>query len=459
MIPEKTCKTGPVSFFEFKTLMGSLGPFESKPHLAVAVSGGSDSLALTLLSKVWADNCGGSVTALSIDHGLRDDSTRELDQLAQWLSMRNIEHIVLRWTGIKPQTGIQKAARDERYRLLENWCRDSGVLHLLLGHNKEDQAETFLLRLNHKSGLDGLAGMASIVEKAHARLLRPLLSISKFRLQETLSIASQSWLEDPSNKNYKFERVRIRSLLPALEKVGLNSDTIADISLRIAEKRIDIETKTSQLLATSCSIFPEGYALLDGQSFFSTRDEISSRALSRILLCIGGTEYAPATSKLLSLYQKMKAAFNGMSPFWKGATLGRCRLMPAKGSKAMSFLVCREQRFLPAAIPVFPNMKCNWDNRFRISFKGINKETRRTKLQSLGHEGLLSLKATTSILDFGLPEPVVITLPSLVDDDGVITVPHLNFFRLSSSKNCIYFSKADFCPTHTLSGKGFIVAK
>ena len=192
MVPDMN--TEPFKNTEMIRLMAAVGPFEGQPHVAVAVSGGADSMALTLLADDWARKMGGRVTALSIDHGLRPAAADETRQVGVWLAARNIEHHVLTWDGEKPQTGLQASARAARYDLLAQWCRHARVLHLLLAHHLEDQAETFLLRLNRDSGIDGLAAMAAVVEKADMRVLRPLLGVPKARLRATLQSRSQPWV-------------------------------------------------------------------------------------------------------------------------------------------------------------------------------------------------------------------------------------------------------------------------
>ncbi|HLU65659.1 MAG TPA: tRNA lysidine(34) synthetase TilS, partial [Kofleriaceae bacterium] len=180
-------------------MIEALGPFERRPRLAVAVSGGPDSLCLCLLAHGWAKARGGEVSALTVDHGLRPTSADEARQVAAWLGPRGIDHHVLRWTGAKPATAIQEAAREARYRLLGDWCRAAGVLHLLLAHHLDDQAETVAFRRARGSGPEGLAGMPAVRELAGLRLLRPLLGVPKARLVATLEAAGQAWLEDPSN--------------------------------------------------------------------------------------------------------------------------------------------------------------------------------------------------------------------------------------------------------------------
>ncbi len=144
----------------FDALMAPLGPFEPAPRIAIAVSGGPDSLALCLLADRWARARGGVAFGLTVDHGLRPESGAEAAQVRRWLAARGMAHRTLRWKGAHPLSAIQEQARAARLALLTGWCRRAGVLHLLLGHQREDQAETALQRLVRGSGIDGLAAMA-----------------------------------------------------------------------------------------------------------------------------------------------------------------------------------------------------------------------------------------------------------------------------------------------------------
>ena len=146
----------PLGSREFASLFGALGPFEARPHLAVACSGGADSMALALLLHDWARSAGGSLTALTVDHRLRPESAAEAGRVAEWMRARGIAHEVL----VRPDTpltgNLQAEARRIRYALMSEWCRRRGVLHLALAHHLEDQAETLLLRLARGSGVDGV---------------------------------------------------------------------------------------------------------------------------------------------------------------------------------------------------------------------------------------------------------------------------------------------------------------
>ncbi len=123
----------------FDALMEGLGPFEDRPHIAIAVSGGADSMCLALLAGPWAERRGGRAVALTVDHGLRPEAREEALQVGSWMKGQGFEHQVLKWTGPKPTSGVQAHARRGRYQLLSSWCRQKGFLHLMLGHTQDDQ--------------------------------------------------------------------------------------------------------------------------------------------------------------------------------------------------------------------------------------------------------------------------------------------------------------------------------
>ncbi len=238
----------PLSPERFAGLMARLGPFERAPHLAVAVSGGPDSLALTLLLAEWAHNRNGRVDALTVDHRLRAESTAEAEQVGRWLApLPGVTHRILPWTGPKPDSGIQAAARAARYWLLSAYCRDHAILHLCVAHHRDDQAETHRLRAGHGSGTLGLAGMSAVRPLDGVRLLRPLLSVAKPELLALLAAREQSWISDPSNSNPAFERVRLRATadtetaahdIAALHRLGLERQRLESAAASILAERL-----------------------------------------------------------------------------------------------------------------------------------------------------------------------------------------------------------------------------
>lgn len=195
----------------FAADLGRLAPKGAR--LGVAVSGGPDSLALLLLACAARP---GNVEAATVDHKLRPGSAKEAKMVAEVCKALEIPHATLdaAWKR-KPQTGIQERARAERYRLLGGWLTDRGLDDLLTAHHLDDQAETFLMRLNRGAGARGLAGMRPLapVPGGHARLLRPLLGWRRSELSKICEDAGLAPSEDPSNSDEQFERVRVRKAL------------------------------------------------------------------------------------------------------------------------------------------------------------------------------------------------------------------------------------------------------
>ncbi len=197
---------------EFAAAMAGLGPFEPRPRIAAAVSGGADSMALALLADGWAKARGGALLALSVDHGLRAESADEAAATVARLGARGIATRLLRLEGLAHGNAMAERARDARFAVLTRACASVGILHLLLGHHAGDQAETVLMRALGGSGPAGMAGMLPLVETASIRILRPLLGISPARLRATVVTAGLAWVEDPSNADRRALRPRLRML-------------------------------------------------------------------------------------------------------------------------------------------------------------------------------------------------------------------------------------------------------
>ena len=236
--------------------MESLGPFESRPEIAVAVSGGSDSLCLAILSNRWIKKREGKLHAVTLDHKLRKESKVEARQVSDWLKCYNITHKIIEWNGPYPRSGIQAAARLARYKLLEEFCRNKNILHLLVGHHQNDQAETVLIRQESSSGPDGLAAMAAIYEKKDIRILRPFLKVSKPRLVATLNALDQEWVDDPSNMNAETARGRLRA-----DVKESTLDEALVIAKNSASIRIKSEIETARMAARALSFNSAAFIL------------------------------------------------------------------------------------------------------------------------------------------------------------------------------------------------------
>ncbi|MCR4378906.1 MAG: tRNA lysidine(34) synthetase TilS [Rhodospirillales bacterium] len=301
-MPDRERRFEAIAAAEFERLMVS---FDVKPaeRVAVAVSGGADSLALTLLLADWAAARDCEIVALTVDHGLRAGSKTEALQVASWLRDAGVEHHILNWQGGNAgMPGMQARARDARYGLMAGWCRAHGVRQLFVAHHLGDQAETFVMRLKRASTLFGLAAMASKRERYGIWLCRPLLAVPKTRLVAMLDQRGQKWVEDPSNLNCAFERVRTRALIAKLQDEGVTPERLAGAA-RAAGRVTEILDRAASAFEAA-AVEPhldhgfEGGFDVDRAAFQALPQALRERVLSRLLRSLGAQVYAPSPAKL-----------------------------------------------------------------------------------------------------------------------------------------------------------------
>lgn len=393
--------------FEFNACLENISP-----PLAVATSGGADSLCLLLLTHRWAEEKGGKVIGLTVDHGLRPESKDEALRIHTWAKERNIEHIILNWSGEKPRSRLQEKARQARYKLLTNWCKEHQISTLLLGHHQQDQEETFWMRLSAGSGLDGLSGMTRQKTKDGITILRPLLQFPKDRLKETLRAENQLWIEDPTNKSLSFLRGRLRSVL---ENEGLSQRRLIDVMDKLRVDADFIRDALYKTIENSVQLCEGGYIVLDKQEFETLHPALSKRLISYLLQWFSGKDYPPSHSQILGIVEKLKIS----SPF----TAGGVYWYP----KADKFILRREVSKIEKAISLTSLDKdILWDQRYwlKVDIKKVVKEE--TILAPLGAHSSLKKKIHSSI-----PSSIWPTLPTLWLNGKVVSIPHLCYSEQS----------------------------
>lgn len=430
----------PLCVAELAGSLDRLACFESAPFVAVAVSGGPDSLALAILADRWARSRRGEVCALSIDHRLRPESGAELRRLGSWLSARKIRHEVLVWEGKKPATGIQEAAREARYRLLAQWCREHGCLHLLTAHHREDQAETHLIRRAAHSGDAGLAGMSAVRELDCCRILRPLLGIPKARLTATLAAEGQPFITDPSNRDPAFARARLRAGGTAAPEGDLAA--VLGTVGRLGRERRSRERARDALLARAVIVHPAGFAALDCAPLLAAPAEIAEQALSAVVAMLGGRLYPPRRQRVSRLLRVLAGDADG------GYTLAGCQFVAWRGR----YLVLRELAAAASPARISPGTSLVWDRRLGVALPVTAAGP--VTLDYLREIGVAELNGRAPELPrTGLPLLVRPILPALWDEDGIAAVPHLGYRR----KGVGLLPELVFRPVKSLSDAGFAV--
>lgn len=421
--------TRPIVAAELPSLFAGL---EAYAHVFLAVSGGVDSTALMHLVAEWCrssamgevDEVRPAVTVLTVDHGLRREAAKEAAAVAAQAESLGFAAHILTWSGPKPKSGVQDAARTARYDLMTRHIRkgvtDLTKAVLVTAHQRDDAAETLLMRLARGAGVDGLASIPLQGNWQDVALLRPLLDIPRSRLRATLEAADVPWVEDPSNQDQQYERVQLRGATAARVALGLDDAALSLTARRMARARqalevmtdtwLDPKLKAPALRQAGIFVWPAGADPVP--------DEVALRALMRVLPAVGGVDQPPRMLRVERLWNDMQ-----LSDF-AGATLGNC-LIRREAAGDIQIFREPERGELPE-IETQPGMAVIWDNRFEIKSarKLLVRPLRRQDLEAFG--GDLQAKQ--------LPYTIAAlrATPVLVDAAGIEAIPALNLHRGSA---------------------------
>lgn len=300
----------PISASEARSLFAD---WRSVPALVLAVSGGPDSVAMLWLMARWrrALKHGPRLVAVTVDHQLRSEARREAADVKRLACELGVEHRTLRWGGVKPETGVPAAARGARYALLLKAARQCRAAHILTAHTRDDQAETVLMRMARGSGIAGLGAMARQSPREGAIILRPLLDVPKARLLATLDEAKVPYALDPTNKDARYTRPRLRALMPLLAAEGCDARNLARLAGRLGRANAALELMVDgaeRFLTIRNGGRPQpGF---DFGAFAGMPEEVRIRVLLRAIGRIA-TEGAPELGKVEALLEAIDAAGPG----------------------------------------------------------------------------------------------------------------------------------------------------
>lgn len=406
--------------------------------LVLAVSGGADSMALMHLLARWRPRRPKiSIHIATVDHDLRPGSRAEADAVAAAAARLGFDHHLLTWTGDKPITGLQDAARNARYDLIGGLLRTlaSADAALVTAHTADDQAETLLMRLARGSGLDGLAAMRDH-RPLHAGspfdLVRPLLAIPKSRLVATLQSTGTAWTEDPSNSRLEFERVRIRAAHQTLADLGLTADKLALTARRLARVRTAIDATASHFETDVLDLNSGAFAAMRRQQFAAAPAELRLRLLLRILARYGGSATPARLAKVEALTERLSGEMALTS------TLGGCVVTATAGA----IRIFREpgRHGLPQCA-IVGNAPILWDGRFVVAADRAPGPADAITVRALGIAGYATLRRTA---ERAMPARAAATLPAIWQGDTLVAVPLLALDALAPSKGGKFRFRTDF---------------
>ena len=343
------------------TLANLFAPISGEAVIGLAVSGGPDSLALMLLAHRWVlgAETPPKIVVYSLDHGLRPEAADEVAMVASEATKLGFEFRGLRWSEGHPETGLQEAARQARYRLIGEALAQDGAKVLLTAHHRADQAETILMRLAHGSGLDGLKGMVPFSEVEGVRVFRPLLDVEPAALGAIVEEAGLTPARDPSNTDNTYERVRWRRLLPSLAQEGLDGAALSRFAARMAEADQALAQLADAAFAELVAVDGFGAASLPLSALEQLGPATGRRVLSRLLAVVGGHQKPRALGQVERLFEQITT-----NTLPRGTTL----LGTVIRIKDGFVTIAREPgRALPEDQALPPEGVLVWDERFEIT--------------------------------------------------------------------------------------------
>ncbi|MDB9761352.1 tRNA lysidine(34) synthetase TilS [Alphaproteobacteria bacterium] len=384
-------------------------------NIAIAISGGADSLALAVVSNKFKHKYNYKLIAFTVDHQLRKESAKEAKQVKYLMNTLEIDHHTLVWAKEKPSTKIQESARIARYDLLCEACNKYKCDSILLGHHADDQVETFIIRLEANSGLDGLSCMQEktklFTSYGQLNLIRPLLNLKKQMLIKICNKNNIAWIEDPSNLNIKYSRAKIRKLL-------INSDLFDSFNKSInlfGKLKLSIDRIIYNNIKDSIKFNEIGICEISLENFKKLPNIFQKKLLNNLIRIIGGKKYPRKNSIINGALEKITSLDN------KNTTIGGAYIIINKDSIFMS-------RQLDNSIKAnnLISDKSLWDRRFIVCNHTNNKNI---TIGPLGEKDYLLMIKLNKIQKPSINFNAIKTIPTIRILEEIISIPHLLYWK------------------------------
>lgn len=380
---------------------------EDPDRVGVAVSGGGDSMALLHAAKCRADLAGTVVEAVTVNHGLRAEAADEAAMVAQYCADHDIPHTTLQWDGSAATGNIAAAGRDARYQLIADWAKARGVGGVLLGHTQDDVAETFLMRLARKSGVDGLSLMEGRFYRHGIEWSRPFWQQTREGLRDYLRRHDVPWVDDPTNDDESYDRPKARKILAALAPLGIDSDVLKSVALNMT-------SASTALYHYACEEARKHVTVEAGDVLLPIRlrppipPETERRLLRAALQYVSGSKYPPRESALIQLEMTLLSQDRH--------TVGGC--LVSKEDKTLR--VSREHSACEGDV-AWPNRLLSklWDGRWLVSEEKDVDYSGNLTIRALGNQ----IKDVPDWRETGLPRSSLMATPAVFDGGTLIAAP------------------------------------
>ena len=378
-------------------------------RIALAVSGGRDSMALMYLVYRWKAHLALNIDieVLTVNHNLRkaaEDECRFVHKITENYGFR---HTVLSWKHGHIDTSIQEKARKARYKLMLDYVRGENINTILTAHTSDDNIETFIMRLAKGSGIDGLKSINEIRYEDGIQIQRPLLSLSRSLTTKILRSTGNEWVDDPTNDDESFERVKIRNNISSLSTFNISSNNLTKTIQRLARTHESISYFTNSVSEKLVELSELGHADIDFDKLSNYPEEIILRVIAKALTDING-----GTVSLSSL----EAVIADLIKTGRSKTLNGCQIIPKKNK----YVIVRENRGIrPVEIKI--NERISWDGRFDVHLKSCDKAN--IVIDQIGNaDDLGEMIDGTSFQN--LPKYLLRALPGGFIEDKLVLLPN-----------------------------------
>jgi tRNA(Ile)-lysidine synthase len=372
--------------------------------LGVAVSGGGDSVALLHVLAGWARDGGPELSAVTVDHGLRAEAAAEAAGVAAMCNALGVPHDTLRWQGWDGTGNLMDAARRARIGLIADWAQERGIGAVALGHTMDDQAETFLMRLARGSGVDGLVGMSRMRFASGVQWERPLLAIGRDELRQYLLQKRVAWVDDPTNDDTAFDRIKMRQALALLAPLGITKERLAGTAGRMATAKFALQMSAYDFVKAAAREIAGGFEI-DLPAFRRIPDETQLRLLAAAVRWVSASDYRP----------RLDASYEALANVMlhRKRTLSGCILQ----SDATHIRITREPR---AVATLTGPTDQPWDKRWHLT----GPHAPDLEIRALGTDGLRQAKDWRAT---GIPRDTLIVTPGVWRGQTLVAAPCAGF--------------------------------
>ncbi len=395
--------------------------------IGLAVSGGGDSIAMLTLAAEWAKGNKKEIKVVTVNHNLRTEAKEEAIFTRNFVKKLGYSHTILKWKRLSDKGNLQAEASFARKKLISNWAKLNNIKTVLFAHTLDDQVETILMRFARGSGVDGLVGMKKNLSLNGLCWFRPLLNISRNDLRNFLKIKKIKWVEDPTNQDRKYLRVKARDVISQLQKFGIKTDLVINTSIRMENARTVLNDVAKEAFNKYVALKKWGDVEVNKEIFNSFREDTFLRILAGIIKGISGSVYRPRYKDLLHFTESI------LNKNFKARTLCGVLVRAINEKK----IVFRREPSFPFFVSDLQSKKLIWDGRWQVSVsRGLRKFEQIGPLSKNGYQQIKNhVKKNKSIEGY-------LSTPTLFKKDIVISAPMLNYGDVLSCK--LKYSKKQF---------------